>query len=242
MLRNLDYILTISPTVFAQLRPTLLAELEKALDSGSGQPWSHRLLPTPTATLPAVVDSEEDDSDTCGNSRVRNFSGMESTEHLSGVKKPTEGFLLSGTGGDDPVGKQLRAVRKKLQQVEALELKQLKGQTLDSQQLAKLQTKYELQEALSLLEAGILPTKFLESPKVESNLSEKSNAKGVVGPEEGTGNGPRGDRHSGRRKTKGSGGRGGILDAIEAPITKEAGNDFDLQVRLTLTVVLMMSF
>lgn len=173
VLRNLDYILTISSSTYGQLSAALLAELEKVLDSSSSEPWSQRLLPTPSATLPVVIDSEEEDSDTCGDSRMRYLRVGSGELDLIGEKAPNEGFLLSGDSrGEDAVAKQLRAVRKKLQQIEALELKQLKGHVLDSQQLAKLLSKPELEISLSLLESGVLPPLVAVS-KINSSLVDK---------------------------------------------------------------------
>jgi hypothetical protein len=230
VLRNLDYILTISPTTFAQLQPSLLVALEKVLDSRSNQPWSHRLLPTPSATLPAVIDSEEDDSDACGNPRSRSFSWLEGMDKLTVGKSSTEDYFLSGNGReDDAVGKQLRAVRKKLQQIEALELKQFKGQALDSQQLAKIETKHELEEALSLLESGILPPTVLQSLKVKKSpgvIIEKSST-GEVGGDTDLKHGP----HTGRRKSKGLASRGQGNPAPTVSKESRSYEDFDLQVQ-----------
>ncbi|CAK9191892.1 unnamed protein product [Sphagnum troendelagicum] len=200
VLRNLDYILTISPTTFAQIQPTLLAELEKSLDSHSTQAWSHRLLPTPSATLPAVVDSEEDESDASGTAR-RVLVHMDSGGYLTGRENAaSQGFLLPLDGGNDAVVKQLRAVRKKLQQIEALELKQSRGHTLDTQQLAKLQTKFDLEEALLSLESGILPTSVTKSLKMQSSELQKSGSKAHAKDEDlDTEDSSRVGRHSSRR-------------------------------------------
>ena len=228
MLRNLDYILTISPSIYAQLPSALLAELEKVLDSSSSEPWSHRLLPTPSATLPVVIDSEEEDTDSCGDPRTRNLRVGSGELDFIGEKTSSEGFLLSrDTGGDDAVGKQLRAVRKKLQQIEALELKQLKGHDLDSQQLAKLQSKHELEISLSLLESGVLPSVTTAS-KVSSSPVEKD-MKHAPGKAENTAK--HGGR-SGRKKGKASAGRGRSVDPPAPVKSREAtrDEDFDLEV------------
>lgn len=230
VLRNLDYMLTISPSIYAQLPPALLAELEKVLDSSSSEPWSQRLLPTPSATLPVVIDSEEEDGDTCGDSRIRNLRVGSGELNLIGEKTSSEGFLLSrDTGGDDAVGKQLRAVRKKLQQIEALELKQLKGHDLDSQQLAKLLSKPALEISLSFLESGVLPPAIAVS-KVSSSPAEKE-VKQALGKADNTTISKHGGRF-GRRKGKGSTGRGQSVDPPAAVKLQEANRDedFDLQV------------
>lgn len=61
-IRNLDYIFTVSAHAIASASPDVLANLEKLLDLRSSEPWSYRRLPTPTATFPAIIDSEEEDS------------------------------------------------------------------------------------------------------------------------------------------------------------------------------------
>lgn len=232
VLRNLDYILTISSSTFGQLPAALLAELEKVLDSSSNEPWSQRLLPTPSATLPVVIDSEEEDSDTCGDSRIRNLRVGSGELDFIGEKTPSEGFLLSGDSrGEDAVGKQLRAVRKKLQQIEALELKQLKGHDLDSQQLAKLLSKPELEICLSLLESGVLPP-VIAVPKVNSSPVDKE-IKTAPREGENTTTSKHGGR-TGRRKGKGSAGRGQSVGSPADVKSKDANQveDFDLQVLL----------
>lgn len=149
MLHNLGYILSISSSVFGQLRPALLADLEKALDASSVQAWSHHRLPTPTATLPAVIDSEEED---CGvGERVRGV------DHHGGCDNRSSDELVLPRVVDEDILRQLRAVRKKLQQIEALEMKLAKGHFLDDQQYAKLRTKQDLENSLMLLESGVMP-------------------------------------------------------------------------------------
>ncbi|KAL3696325.1 hypothetical protein R1sor_010401 [Riccia sorocarpa] len=153
VLRNLDYVLTMAPVLFGHVRSALLAEVEKAWDDSSTQPWSHRRLPTPSATLPAVVDSEEEDDDLRhrGGKRGGSLNGSLNDRTIS------EGFLRSVDENREAILKQFRAVKKKLQQIEALELKLSRGHSLDDQQLAKLRRKDELKEAIISLEAGVIP-------------------------------------------------------------------------------------
>jgi len=151
---------------------------------------------------------------------------------FTGEKRPSEGFLLSGDSrGEDTIAKQLRAVRKKLQQIEALELKQLKGHDLDSQQLAKLLSKSELEISLSLLESGVLPPVLAES-KINSSSVNKE-IKAAPGEGENTITSKHGGR-TGRKKGKGSVGRGQGVDSPAAAKSKDANKDedFDLQVLL----------
>ncbi|KAG0555654.1 hypothetical protein KC19_12G185700 [Ceratodon purpureus] len=237
VLRNLDYILTISTSIYAQLPSALLAELEKVLDSSSSEPWSQRLLPTPSATLPVVIDSEEEDSDTCGDPRTRNLRVGSGELDLIGEKTSSEGFLLSrDTGGDNEVGKQLRAVRKKLQQIEALELKQLKGHDLDSQQLAKLLSKHDLEVSLSLLESGVLPpvTAVL---KINSSPVEKE-MKHAPGKAESTTTSKHNGR-LGRKKSKGSAGRS-QSDPPATVKSKEVIRDEDFDLQETLQQIALL--
>ena len=148
VLHNLDYLLAISPMTFTHVSPTLLADVEKALDATSSQSWSHRLLPTPTALFPAVVESEEDDTDSEIISRRRSLSFFEP------VKKGSEGIFHQESELDQAKAKQVRALKKKLQQIEALELKQFRGHKLDHQQEAKLLTKQTLIDAILAIESG----------------------------------------------------------------------------------------
>ncbi|KAJ0078500.1 hypothetical protein Patl1_22839 [Pistacia atlantica] len=62
-IRNLDYILTVSSHAFSSASLDILANLEKLLDLRSSEPWCYRRLPTPTATFPVIINSEEEDSE-----------------------------------------------------------------------------------------------------------------------------------------------------------------------------------
>jgi hypothetical protein len=148
VLHNLDYILAIAPMAFTHASPMLLADVEKALDATSSEAWSHRLLPTPTALFPAVVESEEDDNDPEFVSRRRSLSFFEP------AKKGSEGIFHQESELDQARAKQVRALKKKLQQIEALELKQLRGHKLDHQQEAKLLTKQTLIDTILAIESG----------------------------------------------------------------------------------------
>jgi hypothetical protein len=118
------------------------------LDEKSSEPWSQRRLPTVTATYPAVIDSdiEEDEAREflrprkCGKSATRP-SGMSNQEN----------FLENNCTAEQAVSKQIRALRKKLQQIEILEAKQLAGHQLDNQQQAKLESRAALESELAEL-------------------------------------------------------------------------------------------
>lgn len=165
MIRNLDFILTVSPQTIANTSPDVLANLEKLLDDRSSEPWSSRPLPTPTATFPVVIDSEEEESEsdilrTRDNHVMKHFSCV--TEGSSFLQ-PEDELAQRNT-------KEVRALRKKLQQIEILEAKLTRGQALDGQQIAKLQKKLDIES--SLVELGI---SVEESPALP--LDGKANKK-----------------------------------------------------------------
>lgn len=151
-IRNLDYIFAVSAAAVASTSLEILARLEKTLDSRSSEPWCYRRLPTPTATFPAVINSEEDDNES-GYLRLRE-NHKKPIEKTYGEQR-ADGFMQSSSTVDQAIFKQIRALRKKLQQVEMLEAKQSNGHLLDAQQIAKLQTRSSLEVALTELGAPI---------------------------------------------------------------------------------------
>lgn len=175
MIRNLDFILMASPQSIANTSPDVLANLEKLLDDRSSEAWSSRPLPTPTATFPVVIDSEEEDSESdilrTRDNHVKHFSSIaEGSTLMDSFLQPEDELTQHNS-------KEVRALRKKLQQIEILETKQSRGQLLDGQQIAKLQKKLDIES--SLVELGI-PVK--ESPEAKSSsafpLDGKANKKG----------------------------------------------------------------
>ncbi|KAF3441247.1 hypothetical protein FNV43_RR15160 [Rhamnella rubrinervis] len=170
VIRNLDYIFTVSSHTIASASPDILANLENLLDLRSSETWSYRRLPTPTATCPAIVYSEEEDSEnevhrTRDNHTKQSTSKNELNQRLDSFLQPT----------DDPnlgICKQVRALRKKLQQIEMLEVKQSKGHLLDDQQIAKLQTRSILESSLAELGAPV------ETPLVKASSSVLPDGKG----------------------------------------------------------------
>lgn len=172
-IRNLDYIFTVSAHAIASASPDVLANLEKLLDLRSSEPWSYRRLPTPTATFPAIIDSEEEDSKsdllrTRDNHSKKPASREERDQRLDCFLQPK----------DDPnqgTFKLVRALWKKLQQIEMLEAKQSNGHLLDNQQIAKLQTKSALE--ISLVELGV-PFEIIQAKASSSVLPDgKGNRK-----------------------------------------------------------------
>ncbi|MCD9645409.1 hypothetical protein HAX54_034291 [Datura stramonium] len=156
-IRNLDYIFTVSGHAVANTSLDILVMLEKVWDMKSSETWSHRRLPTPTAPFPALLDSEEDNDDveslrTRDNCTSRPILRQERDQRL-------DNFLQSDEMKEG-VLKQVRALSKKLQQIEMLEEKRSKGQTLDEQQIAKLRTRSALEK--SLAELGV-PVETLQS-------------------------------------------------------------------------------
>lgn len=148
VLRNLDYLFTVAVPAITSASLEILAKLEKLLDEKSSDAWCYHRLPTHTATFPAVIYSDEECDD--------NISGITPRYHKSSTLKKSmdqlkDLFSQGDIGADEAVLKQVRAVRKKLQQIEMLESKQANGHTLDDQQIAKLQTRTSLEFALSEL-------------------------------------------------------------------------------------------
>lgn len=148
-IRNLDYILTVSSHSFASASLDILADLEKSLDLRSSESWSYRRLPTPTATFPVIINSEEEDSEN-EVLRTRDNHTKKSTLKNEGDKR-LDSFFEPKADANQEISKQVRALRKKLQQIEMLEVKLSNGHILDEQQIAKLQTKSVLERSLAEL-------------------------------------------------------------------------------------------
>ncbi|KAH7846901.1 hypothetical protein Vadar_019431 [Vaccinium darrowii] len=120
-----QYILTVSAHTIAGASLDVLAHLEKLLDSRSSEPWSYRHLPTPTATFPAIINSDGEDSESelqTRNNHTKKLTSKQERDHR------LDCFLQPN---DTDVNKQVPALRKKLQQIEMLEEKMSKGHTLD---------------------------------------------------------------------------------------------------------------
>lgn len=148
ILRNLAYIFTVSAPAICSTSSEILANLEKLLDARSSENWSYRRLPSPTATFPPVIYSEEEGGEDTG--------GIMSRDRKKPVLKSFGGpradlFLRGENDADQTISKQVRALGKKLQQIEMLEAKQLSGHILDDQQIAKLQTRSSLEASLGEL-------------------------------------------------------------------------------------------
>ncbi|XP_047165607.1 uncharacterized protein LOC124834850 [Vigna umbellata] len=167
VMRNLDYIFTVSSHTIASASPDVLANLERLLDQRSSEPWSHRRLPTPTATLPAIINSEEDDSEIEFQRTRDKPLKMENVQRV-------DSFLQPQDDSDKEISKVVRAIRKKLQQIEMLEDKQSSGHLLDDQQIAKLQSKSALES--SLAELGV-PVETSQNKESSSTLPEGKGSK-----------------------------------------------------------------
>ncbi|KAK3017588.1 hypothetical protein RJ639_003802, partial [Escallonia herrerae] len=174
VIRNLDYILTVSAHVVSCTSLEILADLEKLLDLKSSEPWSYRRLPTPTATFPVVINSEEDDSESeffrTRDSHTNKTTSRKESDQRSGS------FLQPYDEAHQGIRKQVRALMKKLQQIEMLEEKQFKGHPLDDQQIAKLHTKAALE--ISLVELGV-PSESIQAKISSSVLSDGKGSKKV---------------------------------------------------------------
>ncbi|KAI9120672.1 hypothetical protein K1719_007705 [Acacia pycnantha] len=171
VIRNLDYVFTVSPHAIASASPDILANLERLLDQRSSEPWNHRHLPTPTATFPVIINSEDDESE-MESQRIRDKTLCSLT-----LEKDQNSFLLPKDDPNHEISKEVRALRKKLQQIEMLEAKQSNGCFLDDQQIAKLLSKPTLLN--SLMKLGVpVETLHKESSSVlsEGKGTKKSRA------------------------------------------------------------------
>ncbi|KAI5383815.1 hypothetical protein KIW84_070970 [Lathyrus oleraceus] len=83
-------------------------------------------------------------------------------------------FLQPKDDPDSEISKVVRAIRKKLQQIEMLETKQSKGHILDDQQMAKPQSKSALESSLS--ELGI-PVETSQNKESSSTQPEGKGSK-----------------------------------------------------------------
>lgn len=114
-------------TTIASASTEILAKLEKLLDTRSSETWSYCCLPTPTATFTASINSDEEDNEK-GFIRFRD-------DCENALKKHRDSnfvcFPQSVNITDPAIFKQVRALKKKLQQIEILEAKQLNGHNLD---------------------------------------------------------------------------------------------------------------
>ncbi|KAA8518397.1 hypothetical protein F0562_015720 [Nyssa sinensis] len=171
-IRNLDYILTVSAHAIASASLDVLANLEKMLDLRSSEYWSYRRLPTPTATFPAIINSEEEDSE----SEIIRSRNNHTKKHTSKKERDLrlDCFLQLNDDVNQAICKQVRALGKKLQQIEMLEDKQAKGHLLDDQQIAKLQTRPALEN--SLAELGV-PIETMNSKSSSSVFSDGKGSK-----------------------------------------------------------------
>lgn len=176
VLLNLDYILTVSCNAFSTTSLDILANLEKLLDQRSSEPWSYRRLPTPTATFPVIINSEEEDSDS-GVLRTRD-NHMQVSSTNEGHSR-FESFLHPEDDPNQGIGKQVRALRKKLQQIEMLEVKQSHGDVLDEQQIAKIHSRSALES--SLAELGVPAESSLQAKSLSAASSDgKGNKKSAA--------------------------------------------------------------
>lgn len=175
VIRNLDYIFTVSSNAFATASPDILVHIEKLLDMRSSEPWSYRRLPTPTANFPAVINSEEENSDSESSRTRDNLTVTDSGKKVGYLR--LDNFLQPMSDANQEVCKQIRVLRKKLQQIEILEAKQSKGHILDDQQIAKLQTKSALES--SLAELGVPIETTMEKSSVPVAADGKASKAGM---------------------------------------------------------------
>ncbi|KAJ4978414.1 hypothetical protein NE237_009194 [Protea cynaroides] len=112
--RSLDYIFTVSTLAIASSWLDILAKLEILLDSRSSEPWSYRRLPTPTATFPVIVNSDEEDNDSeCFRVRANPTKSISKDQGYQGL----DCFQQNQDATDPAILKAVRDLRKKLQQL-----------------------------------------------------------------------------------------------------------------------------
>ncbi|KAJ1265932.1 hypothetical protein BS78_08G111400 [Paspalum vaginatum] len=177
-IRNLDYIFTVGAPSIMNASPEILANLEKLLDEKSTEPWSQRRLPTMTATYPAVIDSDGEGDEASEFLRSRKCGKSASRPS---TMSSHDNFLQKDCIAEQAVSKQIRAIRKKLQQIEILEAKQLAGHQLDSQQVAKLESRAALESELAELgvpseacsSSCVCPAEGRASKKTEFSKKQK---------------------------------------------------------------------
>ncbi|PON89592.1 Transmembrane protein [Trema orientale] len=162
VIRNLDYIFAVSSHAIASASLEILANLENLLDLRSSEPWSYRRLPTPTATFPAIINSEEEDNEN-EVQRTRDYHISTSNNEIG---PRLDSFLQPKDDFNQDTCKQIRALRKKLQQIEMLEAKQSNGHILDDQQIAKLQTRSALESSLAELGVPVVTEQVNASSSV----------------------------------------------------------------------------
>ncbi|KAG2405376.1 PH, RCC1 and FYVE domains-containing protein [Vigna angularis] len=131
VMRNLDYIFTVSSHTIASASPDVLANLERLLDQRSSEPWSHRRLPTPTATLPAIINSEEDDSEIdCSRLRCLKISS------LVDIFLMTSRLQSFNLRKGSKKGKLSKKQRRKIERINKLSFLELFAQLRDAKDLA----------------------------------------------------------------------------------------------------------
>jgi hypothetical protein len=233
VLRNLDYILMVTPAaILAQIRPSVLAELEGLMGSHVAQGgWVPRKLPCATSSKNVPILEEEDDN---GKRARESRIGSEVREErvVMDVGQAVGIGLVRFLQQKDELGavRRVRALRKKLQQIEALEARHGEGYALDAQQRAKVRSKEDIQLAVEALEQGREPL-----PPKEAKLSAeewkvvgfvREGGEPVGAKEEGERRKGKGKAKRGARPGRGSKGRGS--ESSEAPGLKKSASETSL--------------
>ncbi|KAI5435399.1 hypothetical protein KIW84_021999 [Lathyrus oleraceus] len=110
VMRNLDYIFSVSAHAVASASLDILASLEGLLDQRSSEAWSYRRLPTPTAILPVTIDSEEEDekvpdsagAKVNGESGKKGYVGIHSSGFRDFLLKPELLRAIVDSGFEHP--------------------------------------------------------------------------------------------------------------------------------------------
>lgn len=231
VLRNLDYVLMVTPPgVLAQIRPSVLAELEGLMGCHVAQGgWVPRPLSCATASgNEPILEEEEGGSEKARESR--NGSGDKEEKVVMDMGRAVGLGLGRFLQQKDELGavKRIRALRKKLQQIEALEARRGEGIALDSQQRAKLRSKEDIVAAVEALEEGREPP-----PPKEAKLSAEEWKVVGFSPERGDENEEpdRGKKGKSKAKKGGKPGknvRGGRAAGEENPLLKKSASETSL--------------
>ncbi|GAQ82051.1 ankyrin repeat family protein / regulator of chromosome condensation (RCC1) family protein [Klebsormidium nitens] len=231
VLRNLDYVLMVTPPgMLAQIRPSVLAELEGLMGCHVAQGgWVPRPLPCATASgNEPILEEEEGGSEKARESR--NGSGEKEEKVVMDLGRAVGLGLGRFLQQKDELGavKRIRALRKKLQQIEALEARRGEGIALDSQQRAKLRSKEDIVAAVEALEEGREPP-----PPKEAKLSAEEWKVVGFSPERGDENEEmeRGKKGKSKAKRGGKAGksvRGGRAVGEENPLLKKSASETSL--------------
>eukprot|EP00899_Mesostigma_viride_P021858 jgi/Mesvir1/29674/Mv21512-RA.3 len=184
------------PLIVEDIAPPLADDIERRLLPSASQPPVYRLAtgihlatgppprllcapregammgddrPTYAASMPSSTSSSSRFADASGGHGARELNASQLSSHRGGLSSSRSLFQGRDAAARElHLAKQLRAVRKKIQQVAVLREMQRAGTPMDAQQLAKLASLPTLQATLKELEAGV-PTAATGSSSSRGN-------------------------------------------------------------------------